>query len=74
MIEVVEAITAALSSGVNPVTAIRDATGYTLEQMAVTSGLATSELMELETGVDSDLSKLSRLATALGLPDGVIEA
>lgn len=71
MAELIEAITAALSSGTNPVTAIREATGYTIEQLAVTSGLAETELTDLEAG-DVDQTKLARLASALGLPEGVV--
>jgi hypothetical protein len=71
MAELIEAITAALSSGTNPVTAIREATGYTIEQLAVTSGLAEAELTDLEAG-DVDQTKLVRLASALGLPQSVV--
>lgn len=71
MVELIEAVTAALSSGANPVTAIREATGYTMEQLAVTSGLAEVELAELEAG-EADQAKLARLAHALGLPEGVV--
>lgn len=71
MLELVDSISAALSAGTNPVTAMRDAFGYSLEELAVTSGLATSELVELENG-DADPAKLARLASALGLPDNLI--
>ncbi len=67
MVEIIAAIEAALAAGINPVTAIKDATGYNLEELAVTSGLAISELAELETG-DLDPAKLIRLTSALGLP------
>ncbi|MBX9452624.1 MAG: helix-turn-helix domain-containing protein [Neoaquamicrobium sediminum] len=71
MAELIEAITVALSSGTNPVTAIREATGYTIEQLAVTSGLAEAELVDLEAG-SVDQVRLTRLASALGLPESVV--
>jgi transcriptional regulator with XRE-family HTH domain len=71
MAELIEAITVALSSGTNPVTAIREATGYTIEQLAVTSGLAEAELVDLEAGT-VDQARLTRLASALGLPESVV--
>ncbi len=72
MVEIVDAIAAALSAGANPIAAIREATGYTLEQLAVTSGLAITELAELEAGANADPAKLARLASALGLPEGTV--
>lgn len=72
MVEVVDTIVAALSAGANPIAAIREATGYTLEQLAVTSGLAMTELTEIEAGTTSDPAKLARLASALGLPEGTV--
>lgn len=71
MLELVDTISAALSSGTNPVTAMRDAFGYSLEDLAVTSGLATSELADLENG-GADPAKLARLASALGLPESLV--
>ena len=71
MLELVDTISAALSAGTNPVTAMRHAFGYSLEELAVTSGLATSELAELEAG-DANPAKLARLASALGLPETLI--
>lgn len=71
MLEHIDTITTALSAGTNPVTAMRDAFGYSLEDLAVTSGLATTELAELEAG-GTDPLKLARLASALGLPEGLV--
>ncbi|TYR30901.1 helix-turn-helix domain-containing protein [Mesorhizobium microcysteis] len=72
MIELVDAVTTALGSGTNIVTALRDATGYSVEQMSVASGLSSAEIVDLEAGTDNDTSKLTRLASALGLPAGTI--
>lgn len=62
----------ALASDVNPITAIRGATGYSLEQLAVTSGLATSELAEMEAG-QPNADKLARLTSTLGLASNLGE-
>lgn len=70
MVELIATLEAALVAGINPISAIKEATGYSLEQLAVISGLATSEIAELEAG-DADPAKLARLGTALGLPAGL---
>jgi hypothetical protein len=70
MIEIVEAISSAIATGTNPVTAIREAFNYSVEELAVTSGLATQELAALET-TDPDQAALSRIESSLGLPAGV---
>lgn len=72
MIELITAIEAALSTGTNPITAIKDATGYTLEQLAVTSGLTTTEIAAMESGI-GDPERLARLTESLGLPSGTID-
>lgn len=61
------AVTAALAADGDIIAAIREATGYTLEQLSVVSGLADVEIAELEAGA-ADASKLTRLLSALGLP------
>lgn len=61
------AVTAALAADGDIIAAIREATGYTLEQLSVVSGLADVEIAELEVGA-ADASKLTRLLSALGLP------
>ena len=66
MIEFADAVTAALTANENVVTAIRAASGYTVEQLAVLSGLADVEIAELEAGM-ADTTKLARLLAALGL-------
>jgi len=71
MIEIVEAIHAAIASGTNPVTAIREAFNYSHDDLAVTSGLATQELIEME-AADPDQSTLTRIESSLGLPEGTV--
>lgn len=46
----------------------RQAVGYTLEQVAVTTGLTVDELMAIESGDDGDPAQLQRIAAAFGLP------
>lgn len=64
-----EAVSAAIAAGVNAVRAIRQAKGYSIEDLAVTCGLAIEEIAGIENGDDSDPSKLRRIASALGLPE-----
>ncbi|MQB19556.1 XRE family transcriptional regulator [Agrobacterium tumefaciens] len=46
----------------------RNAAGYTVDQLALTCGLTSQEILALETGADSDPSRLRRVASALQLP------
>ena len=64
-----DAVSAAIAAGVNAVRAIRQAKGYSIEDLAVTCGLAIEEIAGIENGDDSDPSKLRRIASALGLPE-----
>ncbi|TPJ57649.1 helix-turn-helix transcriptional regulator [Mesorhizobium sp. B2-6-1] len=65
-------IVAAVAAGANPVRAMRESLGYSLEDLAVTCGLAIDEIAEIEAGGNTDPSRLRRIAHALGLPDGAI--
>jgi transcriptional regulator with XRE-family HTH domain len=46
----------------------RLAIGYTLEQVAVTTGLTVDELAAIESGEGTDPAQLQRIASAFGLP------
>lgn len=46
----------------------RLAVGYSLEQLAVTTGLTIDQLTAVENGEGADAAVLHRIATALGLP------
>ncbi|CUX52291.1 helix-turn-helix transcriptional regulator [Agrobacterium genomosp. 3] len=46
----------------------RTLAGYTVEQLAVTCGLTTTEIHALEDGTDSDPSRIRRVAAALHIP------
>ena len=51
--------------------AIRETKGYSVEELSLTCGLATNELVDIESGKDADPAKLRRIATALQLPESV---
>ncbi|MCA1439485.1 helix-turn-helix transcriptional regulator [Ensifer sp. IC4062] len=50
------------------VRAAREAVGYSIEDLAVTCGLANVEISEIESGLDTSPAKLKRIASALQLP------
>ncbi|HEV7433672.1 MAG TPA: helix-turn-helix transcriptional regulator [Pseudorhizobium sp.] len=50
------------------VTEAREAVGYSLEQLAVTTGLTVDELIAVEGGEGADPALLQRIASGLGLP------
>lgn len=56
-----ETVAAAVDAGVNIVRAIRDSVGYSIEELALTCGLAISEITDLESGTDADPIKLRRI-------------
>jgi transcriptional regulator with XRE-family HTH domain len=47
------------------VKAYRESAGYSIEDLAVTCGLANSEITAIEDGSDADPAKLRRIAAAL---------
>ncbi|WEX75457.1 helix-turn-helix transcriptional regulator [Sinorhizobium numidicum] len=50
------------------VKAAREAVGYSIEDLAVTCGLAIVEINGIESGMDSSPEKLKRVASALQVP------
>lgn len=50
------------------VRATRETVGYTIEDLAVTCGLTSVEISDIESGSDNDPAKLKRVATALQVP------
>lgn len=64
-----ESITAAVMAGTNIVRAIRESVGYSVDELALTCGLAINEISAMEAGTDADPGKLRRIAGALGLPE-----
>lgn len=67
-----EAISHAYSSGGNVVRTIRQVTGYSVEDLAVTSGLAIDEIERMEAGTEAVPGGLRRIAGALGLPSTTV--
>lgn len=67
--ELPESVGAAVTAGANIVTALRESVGYSVEDLAVTCGLAIGEISAIEAGENAEPSQLRRIATALGLPD-----
>lgn len=67
--ELPESVATAVTAGANIVTALRESVGYSIEDLAVTCGLAIGEISAIEAGENAELSQLRRIATALGLPD-----
>jgi hypothetical protein len=67
MIDNVDAVAAAIATGVNAVRAIQDASGYNLEQLSIVSGLSELELIDLEAS-DADRVNAGRLLHAFGIP------
>lgn len=50
----------------NPIAELRRATGYSLEQLSIASGLTEIEIAKLESGEMTDGAKLARLMAAVG--------
>ncbi|AEG07921.1 helix-turn-helix transcriptional regulator (plasmid) [Sinorhizobium meliloti WSM1022] len=50
------------------VKAAREAVGYSIEDLAVTCGLAVVEINDIENGTDFSPAKLKRVAGALQVP------
>ncbi|WP_455874688.1 helix-turn-helix domain-containing protein [Rhizobium yanglingense] len=46
----------------------REAVGYSVDDLAVTCGLVTNEIIEIENGENADPAKLRRIAAALQVP------
>jgi transcriptional regulator with XRE-family HTH domain len=46
----------------------RRAMGYSIDELAVTTGLVSDEILRVESGMDADPAKLKRIAAALQVP------
>ena len=53
------------ATGLNPLKAVRETRGYTIEELSLTCGLAVGEIIDIEDGRDADPAKLRRIASAL---------
>ncbi|BCG95055.1 helix-turn-helix domain-containing protein [Mesorhizobium sp. 131-2-1] len=52
--------------------AARETRGYSLEELSLTCGLSIQEIADIESGRDTDSSKLRRIAVALQLPEDAV--
>jgi transcriptional regulator with XRE-family HTH domain len=68
-----EAVLTAISNGTPVIRAYREHLGYTVEDIAVTSGLTTEEIEKIEAGHRFEKGYRDRLARALGLPEGMFD-
>ena len=50
------------------VTEARLALGYSIDDLAITTGLVGDEIVRIENGTDADPAKLKRIAAALKVP------
>jgi hypothetical protein len=63
-----EAVLTAISKGTPVIRAYREHLGYTVEDIAVTSGLTISEVEKIESG-----HRFEKGYRALGLPEGIFD-
>ncbi|WP_353645220.1 helix-turn-helix transcriptional regulator [Mesorhizobium sp. WSM2239] len=68
-----EAVSSAMANGMHIVRAYREHLGYTVEDVAVTSGLIVEEIEKIEAGHRFEKGYRDRIARALGLPDGIFD-
>jgi transcriptional regulator with XRE-family HTH domain len=68
-----EAVLTAVSNGTPVIRAYREHLGYTVEDIAVTSGLTAEEIEKIEAGHRFEKGYRDRLARALGLPEGMFD-
>lgn len=59
--------TAGCSSAAELLRSARISRGYSIDDVALTSGLTADEVQAVESGVDADAARISRVAAALGL-------
>ncbi|WP_080918074.1 helix-turn-helix domain-containing protein [Manganibacter manganicus] len=68
-----EAVLNAISQGTNLIRAYREYLGYSIDHIAITSGLTVEEVECVEAGHRFDKGYRSRLAHALGLPETALD-
>jgi transcriptional regulator with XRE-family HTH domain len=72
MADMIETTASAIAASANLVKMIKEKFGYSVEDLAVACGLTVDELNGIEMGVDSEPSKLHRIAHSVGLPDDAV--
>ncbi|CDX53790.1 conserved hypothetical protein [Mesorhizobium plurifarium] len=68
-----EPVLMAMSEGVHIIRAYREYLGYSIEDVAVTSGLATEEIQKIESGLRYNKGYRDRIVKSLSLPVGILE-
>lgn len=68
-----QAVLTAISNGASVVRACREHLGYSIEDVAVTSGLTTEEVELVESGERGEKGYRDRIARALGLAEGTFD-
>jgi transcriptional regulator with XRE-family HTH domain len=68
-----EAISAAISNGIPTIRAYREHLGYSIDDIAITSGLTVDEVELIESGHRFAKGYRDRIAKAFGLSDGTFD-
>ncbi|MDN5928473.1 MAG: helix-turn-helix transcriptional regulator [Hyphomicrobiales bacterium] len=68
-----EAVLTAVSNGTPVIRAYREHLGYTVGDIAVTSGLTIEEVEKIEAGYRFEKGYRDRIARVLGLPEGTFD-
>lgn len=68
-----EAVLTAISNGTPVIRAYREHLGYTVDDIAVTSGLTLDEVEKNEAGHRFEKGYRDRIARALGLPESIFD-
>jgi len=68
-----QAVLTAISTGTPVIRAYREHLGYTIDDIALTSGLTTEEVELIESGHRFEKGYRDRIARALGLAEGIFD-
>ncbi|RUU14511.1 XRE family transcriptional regulator [Mesorhizobium sp. USDA-HM6] len=68
-----EPVLTAMSEGTHVIRAFREHLGYSIEDLAVTSGLAAEEIQNIESGLRYNKGYRDRIVRSLSLPVGILE-
>lgn len=66
-------VLSAIANGTPAIQAYRQYLGYSIDAIAVTSGLTVDEVDRIESGYRFERGYRDRIARALGLPDGIFD-
>jgi hypothetical protein len=68
-----DAVLTAISAETPVIRAYREHLSYTIDDIAITSGLTVEEVEKIESGHRYDKGYRDRIARALGLPEGIFD-